>query len=80
MSVITQNNDFSQAKADLEQNVTSAKSDPSMQSIQAGSESMTLNNVSETPTYGVCVNGSVFGLNQGITPSGDHSQRCRKYS
>ena len=43
---------------------------------------MTLNTVTDTPTYGVCINGSVYGLNQAIdSQTGhDHSQRCRKYS
>lgn len=83
VSVITKNNNFEQAKSALEQNVTNAKVAPSMQSIEvSGSESMTLNNVTDTPTYGVCVNGSVFGLNTGFDflTQTDHSQRCRKWS
>ena len=76
MEVKTQNNDFDQAKTSLEQNVTNAKTDPSMQSMNAGSQTMTLNNVTETPTYGVCVNGSVYGLNQGF----GHNTKCRTYS
>lgn len=47
-----------------------------MQSMNAGSQTMTLNNVTETPTYGVCVNGSVYGLNQGF----GHNTKCRTYS
>lgn len=76
MEVKTQNNDFDQAKTSLEQNVTNAKTASSMRSLNAGSQTMTLNNVTDTPTYGVCVNGSVYGLNQG---SG-HETKCRKYS
>lgn len=47
-----------------------------MQSMNAGSQTMTLNNVTDTPTYGVCVNGSVYGLNQDF----GHNTKCRTYS
>lgn len=47
-----------------------------MQSMNAGSQTMTLNNVTDTPTYGVCVNGSVYGLNQAF----GHNTKCRTYS
>lgn len=76
MEVKTQNNDFDQAKTSLEQNVTKSKTDPSMQSMNAGSQTMTLNNVTDTPTYGVCADGSVYGLNQDF----GHNTKCRKYS
>ena len=39
-------------------------------------ETMNLNTVYETPTIGVCLDGSVFGLNQDV----GHSQKCRKSS
>lgn len=76
MEVKTQNNDFDQAKTSLEQNVAKSKTDPSMQSMNAGSQTMTLTNVTDTPTYGVCVDGSVYGLNQDF----GHNTKCRKYS
>ena len=79
MSFITKNDDFSQAKSDLQTNVDSTKNDPSMKSIKVSdSESMVLNNVTETPIYGVCINGSVYGLNTGFSNQVDHSQRCRE--
>lgn len=75
----TQNNDFAQAKSSLEGNVTMAMSSSSMMTIQvSSSQTMTLNTVTDTPTVGVCIDGSVYGLNQGLDQSGDHSQRCRK--
>lgn len=77
MSVITQNDDFAQAKSSLEGNVTVAKGAPTMKTIQvSNSETMSLNTVYETPTIGVCVDGSVYGLNQDV----GHSQKCRKSS
>ena len=80
MLVNTQNNDYAQAKSSLEANVTNAKSSASMSSIQVSdSENMTLDTVTDTPTVGVCIDGGVYGLNQGVTETGDHSQRCRKY-
>ena len=81
VSVPTQNDDFAQAKSSLEGNVTKAKASPSMNTIQVSKdETMSLNTVTETPTIGVCIAGSVYGLNQGLDQSGDHSQRCRKSS
>lgn len=75
MSFITQNNNYSKAVSDLESNVANAKASSAMRAIQvSSSERMILNTVNETATYGVCVNGSVFGLN----PSFGHNQRCRK--
>ena len=75
VEVLTQNNDFNQAKTSLEQNVTNAKTAASMQSIDVGgAQSMTLNNVTDTPTTGVCINGSIYGLNQDF----GHNQKCRK--
>ena len=80
VSFITKNDDYAQAKTDLENNVNKAKSDPSMQSIKVSdSDDMQLNNVTETPIYGVCIDGSVYGLNTGYSNNVDHSQRCRKY-
>lgn len=77
MSVTTQNDDFAQAKSSLEGNVTKAKASASMKEISVSNdETMVLNTVEETPTTGVCIAGSVYGLNQGL----DHSQRCRKSS
>ncbi|XP_068719046.1 sushi, von Willebrand factor type A, EGF and pentraxin domain-containing protein 1-like [Montipora capricornis] len=74
VSFITQNNDFDQSVSHLENNVATAKTASEMQSIQISStESMTLNNVTETSTYGVCLNGSVYGLNQGF----GHSTKCQ---
>ncbi|XP_067041101.1 sushi, von Willebrand factor type A, EGF and pentraxin domain-containing protein 1-like [Acropora muricata] len=74
VSFITQNNNFRKAVSDLESNVARAKVSSKMQAIQvSSSERMTLNTVNETETYGVCVNGSVFGLN----PTSGHNQRCQ---
>ena len=75
VSFITQKNNFGKAVSDLESNVAKAKASSKMQAIQvSSSERMILNTVNETATYGVCVNGSVFGLN----PSAGHNQQCRK--
>ena len=80
MSFITKNDNYAQAKIDLETNVNKAKNDPSMKSIKVSdSQNIELNDVAETPIYGVCVNGSVYGLNKGVSNHVDHSQRCRKY-
>lgn len=80
MSVKTQNNDFAKAKSELEGNVTNAMNSESMKAIKvSSSQSMMLNAVKDTPTYGVCIDGSVYGLNQGTTNNVDHSQRCRKF-
>lgn len=77
MTVTTQNDDFAQAKSSLEGNVTAAKSAPSMKTIKvSNTDSMSLETVHETPTVGVCVQGSVYGLNQDV----GHSQKCRKSS
>ena len=77
VSVTTQNDDFAQAKSSLEGNVTNAKKATSMKTIQvSNTETMSLNTVDETPIIGVCVDGSVFGLNQ----NPGHSQKCRKLS
>ena len=83
MSVTTQNNNYDEAKGALERNVTNAKSSSSMSTISVSdSESMTLNTVTDTPTVGICIDGAVFGLNQGFdfATNNDHSQKCRKYS
>lgn len=81
MLVNTQNSDFAAAKSSLEGNVTKAMSSSSMKTIQVSdSQTMSLNTVTDTPTVGVCIDGSVYGLNQGLDKTGDHSQRCRKYS
>ncbi|PFX17574.1 Sushi, von Willebrand factor type A, EGF and pentraxin domain-containing protein 1 [Stylophora pistillata] len=79
VEVITQNDDFDKAKSDLEGNVTNARNADSMKTIQANSQTMTLKTVKETPTTGVCVDGAVFGLNQGqdYLNNIDHSQRCQ---
>ena len=77
MSVTTQNDDFAQAKSSLEGNVTAAKSAQSMNAIKvSNTDTMSLNTVYETPIIGVCVDGSVYGLNQDV----GHSQKCRKSS
>ena len=77
VSVTTKNNDFAQAKSSLEGNVTNAKASPSMKTIKvSNTETMSLNTVYETPTIGVCLDGSVYGLNQDV----GHSQKCRKSS
>ena len=77
MEVTTQNDDFAQAKSSLEGNVTNAKAAPSMNTIKVSkTQSMNLNSVYETPTIGVCIDGSVYGLNQDV----GHNQKCRKSS
>ena len=77
MEVTTQNDDFAQAKSSLEGNVTNAKAAPSMNTIEVSkTQNMSLNSVYETPTIGVCIDGSVYGLNQDV----GHSQKCRKSS
>lgn len=81
VSFITKNDDFAQAKSSLESNVTKAKGAASMNTISiSDSEQLLLNTVDETPTIGVCVDGSVYGLNQGLVNGTDHSQKCRKSS
>ena len=77
VEVTTQNDDFAQAKSSLEGNVTKAKAAPSMYSIKVSqTQNMSLKRVNDTPTIGVCVDGSVYGLNQDV----GHSQKCRKSS
>ena len=77
VSVTTQNENFAQAKSELEGNVAKTKTSPSMKTIQvSNTETMSLDTVYDTPTIGVCVAGGVYGLNQDV----GHSQKCRKSS
>lgn len=81
MSFITKNDNFAQAKSSLENNVTKAKGAASMKTISiSDTEQLVLNTVDESPTIGVCVDGGVYGLNQGLDKNGDHSQKCRMSS
>ena len=76
VSVFTHGGSYGEAKNALEGNVTKAKSSPSMQSFDVpGSESTSLVSVNETETYAVCIEGSVFELNVGITSK----DQCREY-